>query len=251
MERVAWRRWTCRSIKGGVMSFDSLHCWRRRCFSVSRLSLQPDVPKGSKPVVLQPGFKELFVKNLYFNSSIAVIIFGGWLFYKGYKWMAGLSISSFFKIGFTAGFCTAVAAGVVAVVVARGIRINPDQVTRHVLDLLQNDSLVKARMAGSPTLGNFSVSNSSGGIFSGVQSIQELNPVKLLSAPARRLQMMCEVTGESGESALVSVDVLKPKTFSHALRYKSITVDFPNGDRHILAGTETDVLYKGPRARFH
>lgn len=38
---------------------------------------------GSKPVVLQPGFKELFVKNLYFNSSIAVIIFGGvWVRYS-------------------------------------------------------------------------------------------------------------------------------------------------------------------------
>ena len=44
---------------------------------------------------------------------------------------------------------------------------------------------------------------------------------------------------------MVSVDAFKSTTFSQVLSYRSIAVDFDNGDRHIVVGTEADVIYKG------
>lgn len=70
------------------------------------------------------------------------------------------------------------------------------------------------------------VSNSSGGIFSGVQSIQELNPVKLLSAPARRLQMMCEVFRCRSFNLVNTMEICKHSVEKWQLSF--VRFDFPS-----------------------
>lgn len=55
---------------------------------------------------------------------------------------------------------------------------------------------------------------------------------------------MFQVSGERS-NALVSVEVLRQTTWSRALKFQSLAVDLPSGERLVLKGASSDVVFQG------
>jgi|EP00670_Eutreptiella_braarudii_P027927 hypothetical protein len=201
-------------------------------------------PEGAAPEGSKSGFLEIFWKYLYVNASVAIVFVAGWLFYKGSTWMSGFSLATFFKIGFTSGFVCAMAVAVLVSAASSAFRINKDTMFRFILKKLREEHIVCSRLGDEFKTGDFIATSRTGGFLSKVKTWRDVKPANISMEP-RRMQMMFQVSGPTGASAMVSVDAFKSTTFSQVLSYRSIAVDFDNGDRHIVVGTEADVIYKG------
>ena len=59
------------------------------------------------------------------------------------------------------------------------------------------------------------------------------------------LQLMFQVLGEKGVTAMVSVAVRRRVPWSRALEFASIAVDLPTGERLLLKGRNEDVVFQG------
>jgi len=204
------------------------------------LQAAKDTPKAEAPKT----YKELFMKYLYINGGVAVVVVGGYLFYKGSTWTSGFSLSTVFKIGFVSGGFAALALAGLGYAVVRIVGIRQEQVYRHVLHAIQTDGTIKDRLGGSVTPGPFIATNHTGGLLAALRDSRRGGLSKLLAPGPRRLAMLFEVSGPASTRAMVSVDAVKPHVFGSGVQYRSIAVDFPEGDRRLLAGAEADVVYR-------
>eukprot|EP01001_Neometanema_parovale_P008294 NODE_4577_length_1044_cov_114.147666_g4374_i0.p1 GENE.NODE_4577_length_1044_cov_114.147666_g4374_i0~~NODE_4577_length_1044_cov_114.147666_g4374_i0.p1 ORF type:complete len:306 (+),score=45.70 NODE_4577_length_1044_cov_114.147666_g4374_i0:64-918(+) len=192
---------------------------------------------------MAPGVYEKFQRYMWINSGIAVVLCGMWLFYKGSSWMTGFSLSTFFKLGFISGCFTALGVAATAWGARNTVIIHADSVLAHVFKRATSDTVVQKTLGNQATRGDFIATTSTGGLWN---CIRKAAPASLMRPEPRALQMMFQIRGTNGATAMVSCHCVKRRVTSSDVTYKSICVDFiETGERRILEGTEEDVIYKG------
>uniref|UniRef100_A0A7S1IMN6 Uncharacterized protein n=1 Tax=Eutreptiella gymnastica TaxID=73025 RepID=A0A7S1IMN6_9EUGL len=222
-----------------------------RQFSVSQIRAQAShMGEERGPKSVQDQFKDTFMKYVYINGGIAAVLVGGWLFYKGSSWMSGFSLSTFFKIGFTSGFVTAMGIVVIYSSILSMIQINKAHVLKYTMEVLRKEPKIIRRLGEPLVQDGFTATSYTGGLFGEIKGWKDITPKSLLSVPPRQIQLMFEITGPTGENALVSVAAQKTHIWSTAYRYKSIALDFDEtNEKEIILGTADDCFIKGLQGR--
>eukprot|EP01006_Ploeotia_vitrea_P065664 TRINITY_DN93609_c0_g1_i1.p1 TRINITY_DN93609_c0_g1~~TRINITY_DN93609_c0_g1_i1.p1 ORF type:complete len:333 (-),score=53.71 TRINITY_DN93609_c0_g1_i1:1035-2033(-) len=195
-----------------------------------------------------------FKKYLVVNSIIAFVMIVCWVFYKGWRLMSSYSVLSAMKLGWILGFMSAFVAMGMGLVIRNWIVIHKDLVYRHVLKRVVNDPNVKTLLGGrSPKISSshFTAYHETGGMMHKMKSIQRAGDISyktLLATQPRRLQLLFQIESDQTQRvAMVSCDVHKKRRLMGSqLHYKSIAVDcMDTGDRVLLEGGDSDVIYKG------
>lgn len=244
----------------------------RQSFSLRSINLNPFAKQGPKvDSELDPRVYDkttvhytgkifgVSTDTLFFYSKVGLVLLCVYLliylFTKGYSYLMSFSLAAVGRLGFFAGFWSAMVLFSTFLQLKKRYSISPNAVYNQTIATVMKNPEVIEFLGTYPKTGNFRAYHHSGGfklplmrrIRSGTYELADA-----LGTKPQQLQMIMTLKGENQKEAMVTADVRKihSRMFSSTYHFHSLAVHMKNPVSKeekmlVLIGRDEDVVYKG------
>eukprot|EP00050_Salpingoeca_kvevrii_P011301 m.14345 g.14345 ORF g.14345 m.14345 type:complete len:246 (+) comp3362_c0_seq1:1633-2370(+) len=197
----------------------------------------------SMATVKQPLHRRMHIiarRSLIIGGVVVVTGGAAWILYRVSRYMSSLNFYHVSTFGaYVGGIVTSAAIFAGFFIYRRFTAVHPEELFRETFRKVSTNPAILARMGtGKVQPGRFKAFSNTGGI--------HLDRSSWLPRPRIEpmgLQLIYQLVGKDSATAMVSVSTMRCP--GRKYRIKSLVVDFVDGQRMILAGKESDIVYRG------